>query len=310
MKRVLLAVTILAATTLAAQQRPDERVAIDAAVIDRVAEASKRDLPVGLLQRIITQDIEWLRVPRTDGTYEYASYERFEAGRETHDFSIQPKGDKTQTVEARGAFIYRVILESPSRRLMVVKNRPVYIERVDIEYLPQGSSRAETQSVEINALLQPGEVRPIDIPVVARQVTVRVQARADEKSGYGNIVVSLVQARIVDNPQSPYAGPLASARAIQRALANNDVPSTRAMAARMRDALNPAVLATAVRPDTRVVTVTPLPPSPQEAKTDSATELERYTEMQLIEDLLTGNEAERREGMDKLHQLVRRMRPR
>ena len=64
MKRLLLALLILAATPLAAQ-KPEERVAIDAAVIDRVAEASKRDLPTDLLQRIITQDIEWLRVPRT-----------------------------------------------------------------------------------------------------------------------------------------------------------------------------------------------------------------------------------------------------
>ena len=307
MKRLLLIILVVAATTVAAQ-KPEERVAIDAAVIDRVAEASKRDLPTDLLQRIITQDIEWLRVPRADGTYEYASYERFEAGRETQDFSIHPKGDKVQTVEVRGAFIYRVILESPARRLVLVKNRPVFVERVDIEYMPQGSTRSETQTVEINALLQPGEVRPIDIPVVARQVTVRVYARADEKTGYGNIVISLVQARIVDNPQSPYAGPLASAKAIQRALTNNDIPSIRAMAARMRDSLNPAVMATPVRVDPRPVAVPAV--APQEARTDTASELELYTEMQLIEDLLTGNEAERREGMDKLHQMVRRLRPR
>lgn len=304
---MVLAVVLLAATALVAQS-PTERVAIDAAVIDRVAEASKRDLPTDLLQRIITQDIEWLRVPRPDGTYEYASYERFEAGKTTHDFSIQPKGDdRLQTVEARGAFIYRVILESPSRRLLLVKNRPVYVERVDIEYMPQGSSRSETQVLEVKALLQPGEVRPIDIPVVARQATVRVHARADEKNGYGNIVVSLVQARIVDSPQSPYADAITAAKGIQRALGSKDVPSIRAMAARMRDSLHPGVLSTPARIEPRVA-VTPLPAT--EAKPDTASELELYTELQVIEDLLTGNEAERRDGMDRLHQLVRRMRPR
>lgn len=300
MKRIVVALFL--ALPLLAQQDPASRVAADAMVLDRVAEASKRDLPVELLQRIVAQDIEWLRVPRADGTYEYASYERFEAGRTAQDFSIQPRGGEIHTVEARGAFIYRVIIESPSRRMMVAKNRPVWIERVDIDYLPQGSQRSETQVIEVKALLQPGEVRPFDIPVVARQATVRIHARAEEKSGYGNIVVSLVQARIVDSPNSPYADAVTSAKAIQRALGNNDVPSIRAMAARLRDSLNPAVLSTPARPTAAApqIAVTP--------QRDAATDLELYTELQLIEDLLTGNESERREGLDKLHQLVRRLR--
>lgn len=298
MKRIVFAIAL--ALPMFAQD-PATRVAADAMVIDRVAEASKRDLPADLLGRIIAQDIEWLRVPRADGTYEHASYERFEAGRTSHDFSIQPRNEM-QVAESRGAFIYRVIVESPSRRLVVAKNRPVWLERVDIEYLPQGSQRSETQVIEVKAMLQPGEVRPFDIPVVARQATVRVHARAEEKTGYGNIVVALVQARIVDNPNSPYADAVNAAKAIQRALGNNDIPSIRAMAARMRDSLNPAVLATPVRATTAApqIAVTP--------QRDAAADLELYTELQLIEDLLTGSESERREGMDKLHQLVRRLR--
>jgi len=33
-----------------------------------------------------------------------------------------------------------------------------------------------------------------------------------------------------------------------------------------------------------------------------------YNELQAIEDLLTGNETERRQGLDRLHQLVRKLR--
>ena len=36
--------------------------------------------------------------------------------------------------------------------------------------------------------------------------------------------------------------------------------------------------------------------------------VELYTELQAIEDLLTGNETERRQGLDRLHQLVRKLR--
>jgi hypothetical protein len=44
------------------------------------------------------------------------------------------------------------------------------------------------------------------------------------------------------------------------------------------------------------------------AAPDNASQLEMQTELQLIEDLLTGNDTERREGLDKLHQLIRKMR--
>ncbi len=79
-----------AISTAAAAEVPVQRVADDARVIDRVAEVSKRDLPDGLLKRLVNEDIELLRGKRADGTYEYATYERLEAGRIAQDFSIQP----------------------------------------------------------------------------------------------------------------------------------------------------------------------------------------------------------------------------
>jgi hypothetical protein len=72
---------VLATTTFA--QAPAQRVADDALVIDRVAEVSKRDLPADLLKRIVNEDIDLLRGKRADGTYEFANYERLEAGRKT-----------------------------------------------------------------------------------------------------------------------------------------------------------------------------------------------------------------------------------
>jgi len=42
---------------------------------------------------------------------------------------------------------------------------------------------------------------------------------------------------------------------------------------------------------------------------ESTPTVEIYMELQAVEDLLTGNESEKREGLDKLHQLVRRLRP-
>ena len=96
-----IAALLVASNVLA--QDPGARVAADAMVIDRVAEASKRDLPADLLKRIINEDIELLRGRRADGSYEFATYERFESGRITNSFSVQPRADKMATVELRGA---------------------------------------------------------------------------------------------------------------------------------------------------------------------------------------------------------------
>lgn len=267
-----------------------ERVATDASVLDRVAELSKRDLPGALLQRMVTEDIELLRGPRPDGTYENATWERFEAGRKSETFSIKPGGETMQTVELKGSFVYRVILEVPGRRMMVRRNLPVWVERVDLEYIAEGA-RTERTSIEIKTWLQPGEFRPVDIPAVARQATARVVATADPKGKWGNLTVSLVEARIVDSVTSPYAAAVSAAKAALKALEDNDVTAVRQHAQRMRSAL--------AGPSEVVVT------APAQ---DASVAVEMQAELQLIEDLLTGSEGERREGLDRLHQLIRRVR--
>ena len=313
MKRFLLTIVAIAlAATVSAQsatvlaQSPMGRVADDGLVIDRVAEASKRDLPTDLLKRIVNEDIDLLRGKRPDGSYDYAKYERFESGRVVKSFSINDRKDRMETVENRGSWIYRVVIEVPTRRMLVRKNRPVWVERIDVDAVPEGSTQSRSQSFEVKAWLQPGEVRPFDLDTIAKQATVKVIATAQEDGGYGNIDVALVQARIVDAPDSPYADAVANAKAVQRALDNNDIPSLRATAKRLRASLggSTAVAATPPapsRPAASEMTVTA-------PAADTATRLELQTELQLIEDLLTGTDTERREGLDKLHQMIRRMR--
>lgn len=293
MKR-LLAVLFLVATTAAAQV-PTQRIAQDAKVIDRVAEASMRDLPGGLLKRIVNEDLDLLRGKRADGSYEFATYERLETGRVEEDFSIQGrKDDQLQKLEIRGAWVYRLTIGSPSRRMLLTKNRRVWIDRVELEYIAQGSPGTKTHVVKVGDWLDPRDVKPIEFPEVARQATARVFARGDAESGYGNVVLTLIQAKIVDNADSPYKDAVASAKAIIRAIDNGEIPSIRAMATRLHDAL--ASSATTAESTIAVV-------APRE-------DPNIYSELQAIEDLLTGNDAERREGLDRLHQLVRRLRQR
>ena len=285
-----------------------QRVTEDAIVLDRVAQASKRDLPSDLLERIVTEDIDLMRGKRSDGTYQYASFERFDSGRISKSYSIQPNEKQMETVEVKGDWVYRVLLEAPGRKLLVRRNRPVWIERVDLEYLGERSTSVERQTIDVKQWLQPGEFRAVDLPAIARQATARVVASAEPKGGYANLTVAMVKARIVDNADSPYADAVTSSKAIQRALEKNDVPSIRSMAQRMRSSLGRGVEPAAVYvPPTAPassVTVT----APRETQADPAGRLEMQAELQVIEDLLTGSESEKREGMDRLHQLIRRMR--
>src|SRR5688572_14416071 len=138
-------------------QNPASRVAGDARAIDRVAEASKRDLPNDLLKRIVEEDLDLLRGKRPDGSFEYATWERFEASRLERSFSIGDRKDKMETNELRGSNVYRVVVAVPSRRMLVRRNNPVWVERVDVDYIPEGSTQSRVEMFDVKAWLQPGE---------------------------------------------------------------------------------------------------------------------------------------------------------
>jgi hypothetical protein len=298
-------ITIVFAAVLAAVEIPVTRVADDAKVIDRVAQASRKDLPTDLLKRIVNEDIESLRGHHPDGTYEYASFERFEAGRQGQSFSVQTSDTK---VEMHGSLIYRVLIESPSRRMLVTKNRRVYLERAEIDYIAvdKGATR-KIQTVKLDSWLEPGQSKSIDFEAVATEATVRLFGHADDKQGYANLDMTLIEARVIDNADSPYADAVASAKAILRGLDHDDIPSIRAMAKRMQNDLVPQT------PGSQVSSVPVVPGNTatgQPAATAQPVENpDVLNELQAIEDLLTGTEAEKRQGMDRLHQLVRKLRP-
>jgi hypothetical protein len=157
MKNALL-LALLASTAAAQTTVPVAQVAEDARVVDRVAQASKKDLPRDLLKRIVTEDIDLLRGKRPDQTYQYASYDRQEAGRSETSTSVEPSGDneKLTRVEMRGSFVYRLLIELPTRRMLVTKNKKLWIDRADLEYIPVGSSASKLVTIKIEAWLEPG----------------------------------------------------------------------------------------------------------------------------------------------------------
>src|SRR5436305_13812348 len=125
--------------------------------------------------------------------------------------------------------------------MVVTKNHPFWIENVELEYIPQGSSQTKSVNVPVKATMDAGETRNIDLPDIGRQATARVYVRAAKDGGYGNIVLTLIQAKVFDNPDSPYADAVNSAKAILKALDHSDVPSVRAMSSRLQTDSRPQV---------------------------------------------------------------------
>lgn len=291
--RLLAAVLVVAGVVFpASAQSPAERAATDAMVIERVAEVSQRDLPAELLERMLQEDLELLRGRRADGSYDYAEWERFEAARIRKSISVQPRSDEMEALEIDGENVYRVILDVPSRRMLFRKNRPIWIERIDVDYLTDPRAPRTKQSIEVKAWMQPGELRPFDLEAIARQASVKVIATAEPSGGYGNIDLTLVQARLVDLPTSPHAEVVTHARTLIEALEEKDVAAVRTVARRMRDAA--------------AVRTAPVAPAPRR---DTAAVLELQTELQEVENLLLGSEEQRREGLERLRMIIRNLRP-
>jgi hypothetical protein len=190
--------------------------------------------------------------------------------------------------------------------MVVTKNRPLWIENVEISYIPQGSSTSKVANFPVKATLEPGQTRNVDFPEIGRQATARVYVRAAKDNGYGNIVLTLILAKVFDNADSPYADAVNSAKSIVKALDHSDVPSIRSMAARMESDLRQRTPAIAP-PSGTTIDVSAVP-TVAPTTTAASVQPDVYAELQAIEDLLTGSDAERRTGLDKLHQLLRKLR--
>jgi hypothetical protein len=305
MRRAAIAIVFLVVANAMAQV-PVTRVATDAKVIDRVVEMSRNDLPGDLLKRIVNEDIDLLRGKRADGTYQYASYDRMEGNRKSDTISVDPER-KESVLELSNAFSFRLIVSVPRLRMVLAKNHHIYIDRVEIETLPQKSSEKKFQTVKIDAWLEPGASKTIELDEIGRQAVARVYAHAD-KDGYANVTLTLVEARLFDEPSSPYADAVESAKAILKGIEHNDKPSIRAMAQRIASRLPADSTVPAGAIGSAPATIAAIPSATQIDVTAGRGDAETLAELQTIEDMLTGTEAERRQGVDRLHQLVRRLR--
>ncbi|MGH9457451.1 MAG: hypothetical protein ACRD2J_07390 [Thermoanaerobaculia bacterium] len=273
----------------------------DVKVVRRVADVARRDMPRDVLEKILAEDLETLRGKTSEFQYRYARYERVEADRREERFTFDSKTEESslESFTIEGDLVYRIRVQVPSRRMLLLSNHRVWVDRVDLRYTPIGVISPVSESVDVKTWLEPGDERMIEIPQVAREAaaTLWVKTDAREKAA---VDVAIFEASLVDDPNSPFATVVRRFQALGDAVEEREYRSVRNVADEILALLEAQAGTAGIRP----VPPTILPePAPRRATDDL------YFELRHIEDLLRGSEAERAEGLQRLERLIERFRP-
>lgn len=202
-----------------------------------VAEDLDRTRQVQLA--IVDGDIRTLRMPREDGTYQWAALQREEGGRRTEEATIEQvhSEEALKSVSVTADNGYRVLVTVPQKRGVFTANNRVWIRDVIVESTGF-DGKVSNQEIAVNAWVEPGDANGVALPEIGR--TARVTAELGVESGSKRAVaeVAVLQAKLVDDGNSPYYP------AVQRLLAIRELITARDMnRGKLRTALDEALLA-------------------------------------------------------------------
>ncbi len=272
----------------------------DAKVVRRIADVARRDLPRDVLQKIVDEDLETLRGKTAEYEYRYAAYARTEANRKEERFTVKTSKEKPEleSFEMKGQLAYRFRLQAPGRRMLLLGNRHVYVDHVELSYLPIGREAAVTASVDVKAWLEPGDERIVEVPNIAREATATVWASTDPGEK-GSLDVAVYRATLVDNPDSPFATVVRRVGVLEDAVKERDYRKLRNVADEVMALLETRVASG----QTSRIAEGPATPQPTGRDDDI------YFELREIQVLMRGDEASRKEGLQRLDRLAARLRP-
>jgi hypothetical protein len=225
MVRVLFSCLVLVAAPLVAQPRDEkiDQVAADLRAIARVAAlASEPNQVRQVLLAIVDADVEMLREKRPDETYRWASLQRVEAGRVSDEKAIElvhtEKTLREVTVSAPNA--YRVEVTVPMKRSLFGANNRVYVRNVLVDSTGT-DGKTVRQEIPVNAWVAPGDTTGVALAEIGKSVRATVELGVESGEKRAVATASLVQAKLVDDPASPYFP------AVRRLLQIRDVVAAR-----------------------------------------------------------------------------------
>lgn len=181
-------------------------LAADLRAISRTAElADKLGDVRQVLLAMIDQQIGWLREPKPDGTYRWASLQREEGGRRSEEKTLERVWTESDlrevTVSAPSA--YRLIVNVPPKRGVFSSNNRVFVRNVVVDSI-DADGKSKRTDLPVRVWIDPGDSHGIALPDIERSV--RATAHMGVESGGNRAVaeVVLLEPTLADDPLNPY----------------------------------------------------------------------------------------------------------
>lgn len=209
-------VVLVSLAALAQDPQPDPRamprdaktemIAADLHALARVAEVAE-DLGRSrqIMLAIADSDIRALREPRDDGSYRWASLQREEGGRVRDEKTIEHVYTEKELryVTVTGANGYRVEVTVPRKRGTFAANNRVWVRNV-IADITAFDGKTSHHEIPVNAWVNPGDATGVPLPDIGKSVKATAELGVETGNKAAVAEVSLVQAKLVDDPASPY----------------------------------------------------------------------------------------------------------
>ena len=226
MKQLTLAALLLTLSVSAQERdRNIDMLASDLHALGRIATVAE---PLHnsrqVMLAIADSDIKTLRMPREDGTYQWASLQREEGGRVSEEKSIEYVHTEKELryVTLTGANGYRVEVTVPKKRSAFSANNRVWVRNV-IADITSFDGKTSHHEIPVNAWVNPGDATGVALPEIGKSVkaTAELGVESGDKQAVAN--VALVQAKLVDDPQGPYYPAVTKLLQIRELIAARDM---------------------------------------------------------------------------------------
>lgn len=208
--RVVILLTVLSLPVSAQEQLPRDSnidmLAADFYTLGRVtAVAEEIGRSKQILLAIADGDLEILRGPRGDGTYQWASLQREEGGRVRDEKTIEQVSTEKELryVTVSGANGYRVEVVAPKKRGTFAANNRVWVRNVIVDSTGF-DGKVSHHDIAVNAWVSPGDATGVALPAIGKSVKATVELGVESGNKQAVAEVGLVQARLVDDPAGPY----------------------------------------------------------------------------------------------------------
>lgn len=183
-----------------------EMLAIDLKAMSRILGVAKQpEANRDLLLALVDDDIQKLREEKEDGTYRYASLQRIDAGRVTGEKGLEKvfSEQTLETISVNGSNVYRLVVSVPQKRNFMSRNNRVYLRNVVIEWTGFDGKTTRTETA-VNQWIDPNDSYGVPIPQIAKTATATAEVGVESGSKKAFAEAALIQAKLVDDPRSPY----------------------------------------------------------------------------------------------------------